>query len=286
MRNIIITISIILVCFHAHCQENQWEEGNAEMRRFEREHDIKRAIEVGEKTLAFVVSKYGMASTESAIVMENLAANYIHLDEYKKAKPLLFACVDFEFKTNGETKDLASMYTNLGNCYRTENIYDSAEYYYKKSLALYEAMLGSGHKYTIITKSDLAVNFLMKDQTDLAAILLEQVLVYYKEKNDSLYCAYTMHELGKAYTRLNRLREAEKNLRSAVSIFEKSALMKDPAYEFALMDLGIFMVEKKQDNTGKEFIKKAIIDAQRKYGTESSHVERIKQLGNKYLANK
>ena len=162
MRTFILMTSLILHSVSVYSQVKKWQKGNAEMLELEKQGDVKGAIEVGEQTLALVISKYGAMSMESSIVMENLAANYLHLDEYRKAKPLLFTCITYELETNGQTSELASMYTNLGNCYRKEKKYDSAEFHYKKSLALYENRLGNRHLYTVITKSNLGINLWRK----------------------------------------------------------------------------------------------------------------------------
>src|SRR5688572_12844369 len=120
MRTFILVTSLILHSVNGHSQVKKWQKGNAKMLRLEKQGDVNGAIKVGEKTLALVIRKYGAMSLEGATVMENLAANYLFLDEYRKAKPLLITCVTYELKTSGQTKELASIYTNLGNCYRKE----------------------------------------------------------------------------------------------------------------------------------------------------------------------
>ena len=94
-----------------------------------------------------------------------------------------------------------------------------------------------------------------------------------------------MRELGKAYNLLERNSEVEKYYRSAIRTFE-SGFTYDPAYAYALLEFGIFLVDKKRDLSGKEWIKKATTCIENTYGANSLGADELKKSANKYLTYK
>jgi tetratricopeptide (TPR) repeat protein len=255
MKMCLLIIALFLNT-HSFCQVKNWKKGNAEMLRLEQNGEFKKAIDVGEQTLALTLKKYGPLSEQVSSVSENLGANYVYFEDYEKGKSLLLKAMQIELKFQNE-KNLASIYNNLAICYARQKRYDSANCFYGKSFQIYKSIYPDDDSYVMTVKSNLAHCYLMTTQTEKAIHLYNELAKVYLAKS-STGITYTLKCLGDCYMQLGMVKESEEYYAVAKLYFEKFSLQGKSEYAILLIDYGRCEMQLNKVDEGKKMIKEGV----------------------------
>ena len=101
---------------------------------------LKRAIHLFQRSLSFLNNP---ESEQASNTMNNIAAAYFNIKEFKKAEKYFLECAKL-YTVNLDFEDLASTYNNLAAIFKEKNQWNKAKEYLDKAVALYsDELLGS-----------------------------------------------------------------------------------------------------------------------------------------------
>lgn len=160
--------------------------------------------------------------SERARSLSSLGNIYLNMDQPLEAMSYMQQAYDIE-KNNGNNLGQAKNLANIGSAYESMQKYDSARYYYDKSM-----------QYNILANSrvGMAICFLRIGNLDLlekdnesALINLDTAYKTLRETSDKVNWANTCFALGEINIILNNYAEAEKYLNEGLTIVKNAKLL-------------------------------------------------------------
>lgn len=129
-----------------------------------------------------------------------------------------------DFYPNEKNKEVAFAYSIKGRVQKEAHEYSEAEASFKTALTIYESLPNGKDDAYARTKSKLADTLLEQNHSDKTALsTLEEIKQYWQSKKNPLqnpYAAHNLLSLGVAYLRIDNIKEAQANIKQAISIFE------------------------------------------------------------------
>jgi tetratricopeptide (TPR) repeat protein len=185
---------------------------------------VARAHDLTERSLE-ISKSLGEVDGASLNNFANVARD---LEKYGEAESLyLRACRAYETSKPPDDAGLATALANLGKLYRDKQQFDmrKAEPLLKRALAIREKALGPEHPETAKTLSDLSLLYFFEKNPAAAENYAQRALPLEQKAfgTESLEVSTTLNRLGISERDLGKFKEAETNLKRALTIREEKS---------------------------------------------------------------
>ncbi|MDP3920515.1 MAG: tetratricopeptide repeat protein [Candidatus Omnitrophota bacterium] len=178
---------------------------------------VSAAASLAEKALRSA-NRSGQDATP---VMAFLGQVYISLGRLDEAERILDRVVGLH-EGRSETEELGVSLERLASLYYAQDLFTKSEDYRKKSLAVYENVLGANHPHVATALNNLAYYYTTRGRLDEAEPMFLRALIIregvYGEDHPKV--SVVLNNLGLLYIKQKRYEEAEGHLLRAIEIKE------------------------------------------------------------------
>lgn len=205
---------------------------------------------------AFDLARKNQDKLNEAIAIRKLAVWHIDKEEYDLALELLTKSseINRERRYSSEHRyNLACDYFDLGLLFSNKNDFDTARYFYRKSLLLFERLKAKQELSDYYFNLGEVYLFEKQYQKALDNYLLGLKIDMAQGNNLSLVSDYNM--LGELYQEMERAPEAEASFQKAIDLAKQIQLQ--PELAAAYRNLGLFYKKQGKKNKAKEYLRLA-----------------------------
>jgi TPR repeat protein/CHAT domain-containing protein len=271
----------LLTSLTSLAKDDDLPELNERIYKLFQEGQFQEAVPLAQKAVAIARRLRGPEHPDTALSLNNLAAQYLGMGEFTKAEPLLQEALQIYRKVGGEEhSDTAVGLNNLGDLYEQMGEYAKAEPLYQKALQIYRKVGGEEQPDTALSLNNLGDLYEAMGEYPKAEPLLEEALRIYqkvrgKEHPETALCLINLAELYKA---MAEYAKAEPLLLEALRICRKVRGEEHSDTALSLNNLGDLYEEMGEYAKAETLYLEALRIYQKVRGEE--HLETAASLGN------
>jgi two-component system, NtrC family, sensor kinase len=163
-------------------------------------------------------------------VRQDLASDYCYKGEYKAAEEHLKFLEHF-IKPSKDSFDLADVYGNFGMMYGMQSKYDSAIYFYQKSIGIRER--AGNTKSLAPNYSNIAISYQQQSNFPQALFYQQKALKIAEGNKDEVNQAYTNMNMANTYDSMGDSLRAEQTYLKAIRLAKKTELINVELYAYS-----------------------------------------------------
>lgn len=183
--------------------------------------DYARSLELSFEVLQLLREQND--SSRLPNTLQSIASTFNRLEMYRESIVSVSEAILIDQRLQKERR-LGSSYITLANALKGEGHIDSAFYYNKKALEVYEKV---GNKSLGIVFNNLGNIYLQKGEKKEAEVHFERAFKISSEQKREAVAALSQYNLGRLYLELNELEKAESLLLEAYDYWSESGKYKE-----------------------------------------------------------
>ena len=197
----------------------------------------------------------GKSDLDSGIMMRLGADAFCSSENLPRALTLIRIAITVLSRNTGETTELAECYVILGNVMRYMGKFREAEEAYRDAESIFRR--NDDYSRAGVALNRLAAIHFRKGEFDSALKCLLEAVEHARKEDDNKKLAYIFGNIGRVYTLMGRLSQAEENIRFNIEL--STQLGDDVELARAYLSLGYINIQQIRFDTAAEALATALV---------------------------